>query len=213
MPCIGSTTIPASRRSSPQTCSRSSASWRPSTQIRLALAVRARLGPAATEPLFVCDAADGAAFGRASVTGLPSIRNPPGLRRNRRVALCLSRNVTASAVHVTTSPQNPEARSSTTRPLVAATVGVDGARRSRSKSSRMSGGPVIDLLLRQRSGAPVCPSPNDLVGSLTCSRIDRRIPGQLVNSSPRPGPGGSARRANQPSAPRTCSTSSPSLRR
>ena len=47
MPCIGSTTTPTSRRSSPHTCSRSSASWRPSTQIRLAAATRAGpTGPA-----------------------------------------------------------------------------------------------------------------------------------------------------------------------
>ena len=40
-PCSGSTTIPPSRSSSPHTSSSSSASWRPSTQIRLAAATRA----------------------------------------------------------------------------------------------------------------------------------------------------------------------------
>ena len=50
MPCIGSTTMPASRRSSPQTCSTSSASWRPSTQIRLAAATFAGPAGPATEP-------------------------------------------------------------------------------------------------------------------------------------------------------------------
>ena len=50
MPCIGSTTIPISRRSSPHTCSTSSASWRPSTQIRPATATFAGAAGPATEP-------------------------------------------------------------------------------------------------------------------------------------------------------------------
>ncbi len=50
MPCIGSTTIPRSRRSAPHTCSSSSASCVPSTQIRLARAVRAAGVTVAIEP-------------------------------------------------------------------------------------------------------------------------------------------------------------------
>ena len=50
MPCRGSTTMPSTRRSSPQTFSTSSASCLPSTQIRLALATWARWPATRTEP-------------------------------------------------------------------------------------------------------------------------------------------------------------------
>ena len=109
-PCSGSTTMPSSRRSSPQTCSTSSASWRPSTQIRLALACCARAGATGGDRAAVRHArrAPGAA-GRTRVTGLPSTRNPAGLSVNSRRLPWRSRSVTASAVQATTSPQNPEA--------------------------------------------------------------------------------------------------------
>ena len=75
MPCSGSTTMPTSRRSSPQTCSSSSASWRPSTQILLAAATWARRpGAAATAPEeVVVGRAAGATDGRRSVTGHPFV--------------------------------------------------------------------------------------------------------------------------------------------
>ena len=52
-PPRNSTTTPSIRRSSPQTFSTSSASWRPSTKIRLARATRAFTSWTATEPLAV----------------------------------------------------------------------------------------------------------------------------------------------------------------
>ena len=50
MPPIGSTTTPSTRRSSPQTFSTSSASWMPSTQMRLAAGDPGPAPPTAMEP-------------------------------------------------------------------------------------------------------------------------------------------------------------------
>ena len=50
MPCIGSTTTPSTRRSCPHTVSTRAASWMPSTQIRLARAVRAVRFATFTDP-------------------------------------------------------------------------------------------------------------------------------------------------------------------
>ena len=122
MPCIGSTTTPRSRRSSPHTCSTSSASWRPSTQIRLAAATRAGAGVPAIEPEAVTVGVMARAdAGRRSVTGWPSMRNPPSFQAKWRRCWARSRSVTASVLHVTTSPQNPLARSSTTIPMATST--------------------------------------------------------------------------------------------
>ena len=124
MPCIGSTTMPTSRRSSPHTCSSSSASWRPSTQIRLAAATFAGPDGPATEPDAV-RAGRRAAWtaGRRNVTGRPSSRNPPGFHAKWRWWLPRSRSVTASNDHPTTSPHHPLARSSTTMPSATSTSG------------------------------------------------------------------------------------------
>ena len=124
MPCIGSTTIAASRRSSPHTCSSSSASWRPSTQMRLDAATWAALDPPPTEPEAVTGGRTaGATTGRRSVTGRPSSRNPPAFHAKWRWCWRRSRSVTASLDHRTTSPQNPLDRSSTTRPTATSTSG------------------------------------------------------------------------------------------
>ena len=68
-----STTTPSTRRSSPQTFSTSSASWRPSTKIRLSRATRARPPVTATDPDAVRRGAAGAgrATGAESTTGRP----------------------------------------------------------------------------------------------------------------------------------------------
>ena len=82
MPCIGSTTIPISRRSSPHTCSTSSASWRPSTQIRLAAATFAgAVGPATEPDAVIAGADDRTTAGRRSVTGPPLQQEPARLPR------------------------------------------------------------------------------------------------------------------------------------
>src|SRR5262249_62024681 len=90
IPARYSTTTPTSRRSSPQIFSTRSASWRPSTYIRLALATRARAAvPAAGRGAAIDpDAVRAAAAGPGPPggprptrgTGPPSTRDPPRIR-------------------------------------------------------------------------------------------------------------------------------------
>ena len=86
IPCRYSTTTPSARRSSPHTFSTSSASWRPSTRMRLARAVRARASAAAKDPDAVRRGPAGAAGSRAatSTTSAPSIRKPGPSGNSRR---------------------------------------------------------------------------------------------------------------------------------
>ena len=89
MPCRGSTTMPSTRRSSPQTFSTSSASCLPSTQIRLALATWARWPATRTEPDAVRPAAAAAAPAGAPAASAGWAGLPAGTRiRAGRNATC-----------------------------------------------------------------------------------------------------------------------------
>jgi hypothetical protein len=124
MPCIGSTTTPSTRRSWPHTRSTSSASCRPSTQIRAARAVRARWPSTRTDPDADRAGAAGARLGTTRVAGAPSNRNPAGRNGNTRLPPWRSSRVTPRASTPTTAPQNPLAGSSTTSPGSATTSGI-----------------------------------------------------------------------------------------
>ncbi len=118
-PSIGSTTMPSTRRSCPQTRSTSAASWMPSTQIRVALAVLARRPATALDPDADRCGAAGALGGRTRVAGAPSTRNAPGASGKTRRRPLRSSRVTAVEVHATTAPQKPDSGSSATVSMVA----------------------------------------------------------------------------------------------
>ena len=142
MPCIGSTTTPSTRRSCPHTRSTSSASCRPSTQIRAARAVRAGVSDDLHRP-----GRRTRRRGRRGGAGGPawSARPRPGTRParsgNTRRRPCRSSRVTSRLSAATTAPQNPLAGSSTTSPASAGSSGTErrtrcgGRRRRRSPGS------------------------------------------------------------------------------
>jgi hypothetical protein len=106
MPCIGSTTTPSTRRSCPHTVSTRAASWMPSTQIRLARAVRAvrfatfdRARGRDHRPL-----ARGG--GTTSVAGRPVDQERGGRSGKTRWRPCRSSRVTSRTSTRTTAPQN-----------------------------------------------------------------------------------------------------------
>ena len=112
------------RRSAPQTFSTSSASWRPSTKMRLALATRAGASVTAKEPDAVLARPFGAAMvGFTSTTGSPSMRKPLPSGKRRSLPRPSS-SVTMFFSTRTTAPQNPVATSSTTRSRVASCFGI-----------------------------------------------------------------------------------------
>ena len=130
MPCIGSTTTPSTRRSCPHTRSTSSASCRPSTQIRAARAVRAACPATCTDPDADRAGAAGARRGRHE-RGRRAVdqERRPGAAGTPAAGPCRSSRVTSRLSAATTAPQNPLAGSSTTSPASAGTSGT--ARRTR----------------------------------------------------------------------------------
>ena len=136
-PCIGSTTMPSSRRSSPQTCSTSSASW-------LALDpdparprhVRAASPSPAIDPEAVTGAVAGATSGGRRVTGRPSMQESAGLPAE--VAQMLAHDRAASPPrhssgrrrHRTRWP-DPRRRVPSRRPRLGRTAGAEGPLRTR----------------------------------------------------------------------------------
>ena len=175
MPSSRSTTMPSWRRSSPHTRSTSSASWMPSTRMRLAFATFAGALGAATEPLAVREAAAGVVAGAgASVTGCPSTANRPGWSRSCRVSPNPSRAVTVPATNDTTTSFAPLARSVSTSPGVAATDGgaLRGARREPSRSigpERIPSAPMAARTYRPRARRPRT-GPRPLVRSNCATR-------------------------------------------
>jgi len=135
MPCIGSTTTPSTRRSWPHTVSTSAASWMPSTQIRLARAVRAVTFATRTDPDAEITGPVGARGGTTSVAGRPSTRNAPARSGNTRWRPCRSSRVTSRMSTRTTAPQNPLPGSSTTVPRSAGTSGISRLRTTRVPSA------------------------------------------------------------------------------
>ena len=103
IPSRRSTTIPSALRSSPHTFSTSSASWVPSTRIRLALATLARAGPASIEPDRVRLRAPPAGilaeerFGITKVTVSPPSANAARCIANRRSKPVLVERTTTAA--------------------------------------------------------------------------------------------------------------------
>ena len=124
MPCMGSTTMPSTRRSWPHTRSTSSASCRPSTQMRAARAVRAVCPTTFTEPDADRVGACGARFGTTSVATAPSTRNAAGRSGKTRRPPRRSSSVTSRTSTAMTAPQNPLPASSTTIPASAGTSGI-----------------------------------------------------------------------------------------
>ena len=116
-----STTTPSTRRSSPHTFSTSSASWRPSTKIRLARATRAFVPGTATDPDAVrVGAAGPERAGGTRMTGTPSSRKPVPIGNVRRLPRRSSSvTVPRSRSTATISPHQSVVTSSTTRPLSA----------------------------------------------------------------------------------------------
>ena len=135
MPCIGSTTTPSTRRSCPHTVSTRAASWMPSTQIRLARAVRAVRFATFTDPDADTTGPFATGGGTTSVAGRPSTRNAAGRSGKTRWRPCRSSRVTSRTSTRTTAPQNPLAGSSTTTPRSAGTSGISRLRTTRRPSA------------------------------------------------------------------------------
>ena len=130
MPCRGSTTMPSTRRSSPQTFSTSSASCLPSTQMRLALATCARCPATRTEPDAVrpAPAAGAVFFGAGGIRrmGWPSKRKPKPRRKDRDLPRRSSRATTCMPPDFSTrvtAPTQPDWTSSRTIPRSTGTSG------------------------------------------------------------------------------------------
>ena len=178
----------------------SSASWRPSTQMRLALATCARCG----------------APGDRAAVGQPRLRSQERVAHERhrpavdeeparlvaelpgRVAW-RSRSVTASAVIATMSPQKPEARSSTTSPRRARRPSGTAADRAAVRTRRGCRGSPAD-----RTSEPACRSEHLVDGRRRRCGGTGRAARPSRRASPRPaegtasptrGPGAPGRRA------------------
>jgi hypothetical protein len=128
---------PSTRRSCPHTVSTSAASWIPSTQIRLARAVRAARFATFTDPDAEITGPAAAGGGTTSVAGRPSTRNAAGRSGNNRCRPCRSSSVTSRTVDPHHRPAEPAGRILHDRaPLRAGPPGSDACGRSGHRRPR-----------------------------------------------------------------------------
>src|SRR5581483_4617738 len=189
-PSSRSTTTPSSRRSSPQTFSTSSASWTPSTRIRLGWATRALAPTTARLPEAVRPVRDTrppdrvvAAFGADGATrctACPPTENEPGALRNRFSRPVRPATTTSSPSRATTRPAKPEDRWATASPGAASQAGKRAARRSGPSTGppRMPPRRELDGIAIGRLTIPVVVvSMADGAGQFLCRDLGLRLQG------------------------------------